>query len=123
MVNGKNMSQQDGHNGIPATYLSLGLAEVPNYLIFAGAYCPAAHGSFFPLIQAYSSYALELLNKMQIENVKSLRPKLAPTKAFLRHADTFLKRTAWTGPCSSCKYNVAKAMLESTDLAFRVQRW
>jgi len=83
------------------TYLSVALAEVPNFLVFAGAYCPGAHGSFFPLIQAYSDYALQILEKMQTENIKSIRPKKRATEQFLRHADTFLKRTSWTGPCSS----------------------
>lgn len=83
------------------TYLSVALQGVPNYMVFAGAYCPAAHGSFFPLIQCYSDYALQILHKMQTENIKSIRPKPRAVQHFLRHADTFLKRTAWTGPCSS----------------------
>lgn len=104
IIDGKDMSETwvDDNPTAPApTYLSVALAGVPNYLVFAGAYCPAAHGSFFPLIQCYSDYALQVLEKMQTENIKSLRPKERVTKQFLRHADTFLKRTAWTGPCSS----------------------
>lgn len=103
-VGGKDMSEkwaEDNPAAPPPTYLSVALAEVPNYVVFAGAYCPAAHGSFFPLIQCYSDYTLQILDKIQSENIKSLRPKRKATDQFLRHADTFLKRTAWTGPCSS----------------------
>jgi len=51
------------------SYLSLGLAEVPNYFVYAGAYCPSAHGSFFPLVQAYCDYTIQVIEKMQIENI------------------------------------------------------
>ena len=84
------------------SYLSLAYADVPNYFMFAGAYCPSAHGSFFPLVDGYSSVTfMDVIEKIQVENIKSVRPKQKVTDAFLRHADTFLKRTAWTGPCSS----------------------
>jgi hypothetical protein len=66
-----------------------------------GAYCPSAHGSFFPIIQAYTDYEIQVITKMQVEKIRSVRPKSLPTEHFIRHANTFLKRTAWTGPCSS----------------------
>ncbi|KIW94844.1 uncharacterized protein Z519_04822 [Cladophialophora bantiana CBS 173.52] len=100
-VNGvsKNEEWKD-HPHVPS-YLSLGLAEVPNYFIYGGAYCPSAHGSFFPLIQGYCNYTIQVIEKMQVENIRSVRPKSKVVNQFLRHADSFLKRTAWTGPCSS----------------------
>jgi hypothetical protein len=42
-----------------------------------------------------------VINKMQLENIRSITPKMEPTRHFIRHANTFLKRTSWTGPCSS----------------------
>jgi cation diffusion facilitator CzcD-associated flavoprotein CzcO len=101
IVNGVDLREEWKDRAHVPSYLSLGLADVPNYFLFAGSYCPAAHGSFFPLIQAYSDYALQVIEKMQIENIRSLRPKAKVVDHFLRHADTLLKRTAWTGPCSS----------------------
>ena len=85
----------------PPSYLSLGYAGIPNMFVFGGAYCPSAHGSFFPLIDAYVSYVIQVIEKMQVENIRSVTPKMEPTRQFLRHANTFLKRTSWTGPCSS----------------------
>lgn len=104
LVDGKDMRETwatDNPTAPAPTYLSVAYPGVPNYIVFAGAYCPAAHGSFFPLIQCYSDYALQILDKMQTENIKSITVKKRATDQFLRHADTFLKRTAWTGPCSS----------------------
>lgn len=101
IVGGTNMTEKYASEPNIPSYLSVGYPGVPNYMIFAGPYCPAAHGSFFPLIQAYSDYALEVIAKLQTDDIKSIRPKEDVTRQFLRHADTFLKRTAWTGPCSS----------------------
>ena len=100
-INGVDMREEWASKEVVPSYLSLGYAGVPNYLIYAGAYCPSGHGSFLPLIQAYCEYTCQMIEKMQLENIKSLRPKQRPTDQFLRHADTFLKRTAWTGPCIS----------------------
>src|SRR5271168_2809474 len=49
----------------------------------------------------HTDYEIEVITKMQVEKIRSVRPKSLPTEHFLRHANTFLKRTAWTGPCSS----------------------
>ncbi|KAL2395806.1 FAD-binding monooxygenase tazF [Exophiala dermatitidis] len=101
IVNGSD--KRDEWKDLPhsPSYLSVALAGVPNYLVFGGAYCPSAHGSFFPLIQGYSNYAMQVIERMQVENIRSLRPKENVVDHFIRHADSFLKRTAWTGPCSS----------------------
>lgn len=101
LVNGEDMREKwKDHPHVPS-YLSLGYSEVPNFFLFAGAYCPAAHGSFFPLVDAYSNYFIQAIEKMQFEQIRSIRPTKRATDAYIRHADSFLKRTAWTGPCSS----------------------
>lgn len=101
LVNGEDKGAAWQSAGIVPSYLSLGYAEVPNYLGFLGAYGPIAHGSNIPIIEAYTEYAVQLIAKMQVENIMSLRPKALPTQHFLNHAKEYLKRTAWTGPCSS----------------------
>ena len=101
LVNGKDMRQKWKDHPHTPSYLSLGYAEVPNYFLFGGAYCPAAHGSFFPIVDAYSHYVIQAIEKIQTEQIRSIRPKQHVVDAYLRHADSFLKRTAWTGPCSS----------------------
>ena len=101
LINGVDKCKEwFGRDTVPS-YLSLGLAEVPNYFISGGAFCPSAHGSFFPIIDAYVSYFVKVIKKMQTENILSLRPRVKATEHYLRHAKTFLKRTAWTGPCAS----------------------
>ncbi|KIX98817.1 uncharacterized protein Z520_05278 [Fonsecaea multimorphosa CBS 102226] len=99
MVNGQNVP--DSWIEEVPSYLSLAVAGVPNYFTSGGAYFPSAHGSFFPLIQGSCEYIAEVIDKMQLENITSLRPKPEVTRQFSKFADSFLKRTAWTGPCSS----------------------
>ncbi|KAK5443483.1 hypothetical protein LTS15_010628 [Exophiala xenobiotica] len=103
IVNGVNKAEEWKENPHPhvPSYLSLAYGGVPNYFLYGGAYCPSAHGSFFPLISAYVNYTIQVIEKMQIENIRSIRPKEKVVEQFLRHADTYMKRTAWTGPCSS----------------------
>ena len=48
-VNGIDMNEKWKNRDKVPSYLSIGYAEVPNYFINGGAYCPSAHGSFFPV--------------------------------------------------------------------------
>lgn len=101
LVNGVDMTQIWAKGQHPPSYLSVAFAGVPNYFVSGGAYFPVAHGSFFPLIDSFCNYTLKLIEKMQIENITSIRPNETRTKQFLGYANEFLKRTAWNGPCSS----------------------
>lgn len=62
---------------------------------------PLGHGSFMPLIEQWTRYMFAVISKTQIENIKSLTPKLSVSRQFRQHADLFLQRTAWTSPCRS----------------------
>lgn len=83
------------------SYLSVAIPTFPNHFSFCGPYGPLGHGSFLPLIERWTSYIFSVLQKVQIEHIKSVTPKLGPAKAFKQHADLFLQRTAWTSPCRS----------------------
>ena len=83
------------------SYLSYAIPEYPNHFSYCGPYGPLAHGSFFPLIAKWSDLIIKIITKMQLERIKSLRPKRAVAEQFTEHADLYLQRTAWTSPCSS----------------------
>lgn len=83
------------------SYLSVGIPSFPNHFTFCGPYGPLGHGSFMPLIEAWTSYILTAITKAQVENLKSLTPQPAAAAEFKQHADLFLQRTAWTSPCRS----------------------
>lgn len=42
-----------------------------------------------------------VVKKLQKERIKSLAPRTEVCEKFAEHADLYVKRTAWDGPCSS----------------------
>lgn len=89
------------------------VAEVPNYFIFLGAYGPlgesaisasdswyltcTGHGSVLPMVEFYTDYVLQVLEKTRTDNIKRLSVKKKVSEDFTRYADEYLKRTAWSG--------------------------
>jgi cation diffusion facilitator CzcD-associated flavoprotein CzcO len=98
--NGRNL-QDDFTSGDTVGYLGLNQPEVPNYFSFSGPYGPLGHGSALPMIEAYTSYIYQVIEKVQVEDIKKLQIKRSVAEAFTTHADAYLQRTAWTGNCSS----------------------
>ncbi|KAJ9645779.1 hypothetical protein H2199_002819 [Coniosporium tulheliwenetii] len=89
-----------GENNV-TSYLSIMIPDFPNHFSFCGPYGPLGHGSFMPLIERWTQYMFSCITKAQVENIKSMAPRLALARQFRQHADLFLKRTAWTSPCRS----------------------
>ncbi|KPI36365.1 putative sterigmatocystin biosynthesis monooxygenase stcW [Cyphellophora attinorum] len=99
-VNGADLRDTWRKEGV-ISYLSVAVPGVPNYFSFCGPYGPLAHGSFFPIIERYTGYIIDVVAKMQTEGIQSLTPRKKIAQDFMRHSAEFLKRTAWTDPCSS----------------------
>lgn len=104
------------------SYLSIGIPTFPNHFSFCGPYGPLGHGSFMPLIEQWTRYMFDVIEKVQVENIKSLTPRLDLSKQFRQHADLFLQRTAWTSPCRSWfkqgKTDGQAAIFPGTRLSF-----
>lgn len=83
------------------SYLSLAIPSFPNHFSFCGPYGPLGHGSFMPLIEAWTRYMFLAISKLQTEPIKSFTPKASAAAQFRQHADLYLQRTAWTSPCAS----------------------
>ncbi|OBT97370.1 hypothetical protein VE01_04370 [Pseudogymnoascus verrucosus] len=99
-VNGIDLRDTWTNEGV-LSYLSVAVPEIPNYFSFCGPYGPLAHGSFFPVIEKYTDYIIKVIIKMQVDGIRSLYPRREVTQDFIKHSAEFLKRTAWTDPCSS----------------------
>ncbi|KAH6685981.1 steroid monooxygenase [Plectosphaerella plurivora] len=97
--NGLGLS--DYWKDIPQTYLSLTVANFPNYIIFNGPFGPYGHGSFLPITETAARYVMQMLTKMSEEEVASFVPKEEAVADFIEHRRKFLPRTAWTSPCRS----------------------
>lgn len=101
IAHGRCLSTLWGGPNNVTSYLSIGVPTFPNHFSFCGPYGPLGHGSFMPLIEHWTRYMFSVIRKVQTENIKSLAPRWEPSLEFRRHADLFLKRTAWTSACRS----------------------
>ncbi|EXJ89881.1 hypothetical protein A1O3_02948 [Capronia epimyces CBS 606.96] len=84
----------------PVAYFSVMVPGFPNYFTSLGPYS-ASNGSLLPPIEHGCRYILKLVEKSQIERIKSLAPKEDVTNQFREHSDLLLKRTVWNQPCRS----------------------
>lgn len=85
------------------SYLSIAVPHMPNYFLMGGPYGPLGHGSFLPIIETLAKNVIQVVQKMQKDRIKKVVPREDVAREFTDHADLFLKRTAWTDACSSCK--------------------
>ena len=53
------------------------------------------------MIEAYTNYILQVIKKVQIEDIKKIQVKRSVAEQFIKHADLYLQRTVWSDPCSS----------------------
>ncbi|KAJ5403026.1 uncharacterized protein N7487_008922 [Penicillium crustosum] len=83
------------------SYLAMAIPEVPNYFTVGGPYGPVGHGNTLMVNERLISNILKIVEKMQLEGIKSIRPKLGVCEDFEEHAQLFCKRTAWDGKCAS----------------------
>lgn len=74
---------------------------VPNYFTLGGPYFSFGHGSYTTMVELFLDNILAVIRKLQVENIKSISPQQEATNNFIEHADIWLKRTAWAGPCPS----------------------
>lgn len=102
-----------GNNGIdlgelwkncPESYLGLAIPNMPNFLTFIGPSWPIENGSVMAPLYSVSEYAVQLINKMQNENIRSCTPRQDMTDMFNEHVQEWIKHTVWKDDCRSCKY-------------------
>ncbi|KAM0546948.1 hypothetical protein ACHAPJ_010608 [Fusarium lateritium] len=97
--NGANL--QDLWQDDPASYLGIGVAGFPNYLIFLGPNTPISNGSLMGSVEATADYFIRLLHKMIRQRVKSFEVRSDAQEDFNTHTQTTMQDMVWTGTCRS----------------------
>ncbi|THV00416.1 FAD/NAD-P-binding domain-containing protein [Dendrothele bispora CBS 962.96] len=96
------MNVQDRWSKYPVdSYLSMAVKGTPNYFMYYGPHAPTGHGSTTPMIEALTRCFMKIIKKMQTENILSVTIKDRAADDFNEHRELYLKRTAWSGQCSS----------------------
>ncbi|EGP86187.1 uncharacterized protein MYCGRDRAFT_60715 [Zymoseptoria tritici IPO323] len=99
-----------GKNGIdlkdkwkicPESYLGLAIPDFPNFITFIGPTWPVENGSVMGPLHTVSDYAVNIIKKMQNENIRSWVPKQEVTDQFNDHVQEWIKHTVWKEDCRS----------------------
>ncbi|CAI4215879.1 unnamed protein product [Parascedosporium putredinis] len=98
-ANGVNL--QDIQAKRPTSYLAMAIPGMPNYFTVGGPYFSFGHGSYISMVELFMNNILQVVKKMQKEDIKSVTPKKEATDAFMEHADVWLKRTVWSESCTN----------------------
>lgn len=69
--------------------------------MFLGPNAPVGHGSVLPIIEHATKYIINMMKKMQSQNIKAVVPQESAVADFSTHTNEFMKRTAWATPCRS----------------------
>ncbi|CAK3851030.1 sterigmatocystin biosynthesis monooxygenase stcW [Lecanosticta acicola] len=85
----------------PEGYLGLGIPDFPNFLTFIGPTWPVENGSVMGPLHSVSEYAIQIIKKMQNENIKSWTPRQDITDDFNSHVQEWIKHTVWKENCRS----------------------
>lgn len=59
------------------------------------------HGSVLPIIEHATKYIINMMKKIQTQDIKAVSPTPEAVKDFNEHTEEFMKRTAWATPCRS----------------------
>ncbi|KAK4550377.1 hypothetical protein LTR36_003344 [Oleoguttula mirabilis] len=101
LINGKPVTDFWQDPLSPPSYMALCLKGMPNYFNPSSAYGPLPQGNYYQSSEAFTQYIVKAIDKIQIDRILSVTPKDRAVDHFVRHANTYLKRTAVTGPCVS----------------------
>ena len=71
------------------------------FAVFIGPNGPASHSSILPVLEWYTRYVFQVIEKLQTENVKCIDPKPEAIKDLYNHTHELMKRLAWSSSCRS----------------------
>jgi len=95
--NGVDLAQK--WKTIPESYLGITIPDIPNFITFIGPTWPVENGSVMGPLHQVAMYALKVIRKMQIEDIRSFAPKQDITDAFNAHTQEFIKHSVWSSDC------------------------
>lgn len=101
LINGRNVTELWANPRSPPSYMAVGLKHMPNYFNPSSAFGPLPQGNFYQSAEAFTRYIVKAIDKMQLDRIMSITPKDIAVDQFVRHANSYLKRTAVTGTCVS----------------------
>ena len=97
--NGAEIHEQFGD--FPKGYLGITAPNFPNLFLLVGPNSPASHSSLLPILEWYTRYIFQMVDKLQTEDIKAYEPKQGAVKDLYNHTHELMKRLAWSSACRS----------------------
>ena len=97
--NGAEIHEQFGD--FPIGYLGITAPNFPNLYLLIGPNGPASHRSLLPILEWYTRYMFQMIEKLQSENIKAYDPKPGAVKDLYNHTHELMKRLVWSSACRS----------------------
>ncbi len=97
----KNSEIHDQFGDFPIGYMGIAAENFPNLFLVIGPNGPASHSSILPVIEWYTRYIFQVIEKLQTENIKAIEPKPEAIKDLYNHTHELMKRLAWSSACRS----------------------
>ncbi|KAK1774364.1 hypothetical protein QBC45DRAFT_425152 [Copromyces sp. CBS 386.78] len=85
----------------PESYMGMGAADFPSYLMILGPNCPVGTGPLVITIEAQTDYIVKMIDHWQTHNIRSYTPDAAVIRDFVARQDRFMAKTVWGGYCES----------------------
>ncbi|CAK7199298.1 hypothetical protein SEUCBS139899_001974 [Sporothrix eucalyptigena] len=97
--NGADLKAQFGD--APRGYLGITVENFPNFFLLPGPNSPASHSSLLPILDWYTRYTFQMIDKVQTDNIKSFAPKPKAVHDLYNHTHELMKRLVWSSACRS----------------------
>lgn len=85
----------------PLAYLGVAVEKFPNFFSMIGPNGPVAHGSVIPVLEWYTRYIFQCIEKIQTENIKAIEPKKDAILDLYDHTHELMKRLVFSSTCRS----------------------
>lgn len=79
----------------PESYLGLAISDFPNLVAFVSSTWPVENGSVMGPLQTVADYTLQIIHKMQNENIRAWSPRQEASDRFNAHVQEWIKHTVW----------------------------
>ncbi|OQU95562.1 hypothetical protein CLAIMM_01747 [Cladophialophora immunda] len=101
LIGRSGTSLSDTWHDYPEAYLSICVADYPNFFMFGGPNAPVGHGSLLSAQGWTADYILQRMKKMTEEDIKWVVVRPDAMEEFNAYAEEILQTLVWTGGCKS----------------------
>ncbi|KAH8800479.1 flavin-binding monooxygenase-like protein [Xylogone sp. PMI_703] len=101
IIGQEGVSMADRLTPRPDSYFGVSVPGFPNYIRYGGPSFPVLSGSLTAAITAITDLAIAMIKKIQLEDIRSIAPRVDATKLFVEHTQAMLHGTVWEDTCNS----------------------